>query len=996
VLLAEGGAARADKAAPDFRQQVQPLLERCAGCHHGAKAPAGLVLTTRAGALRGGESGPAVVAGQASRSLLYQRAAAREMPPDEPLTADQVEVLGRWIAGGAPWEGTLVGKAPAARREPRRAGRDWWSFQPLTRPTPPAAADRAWVRNPIDAFVLARLESHGLAPAPEADRTTLIRRVTYDLLGLPPTPAEIDAYVNDPSPAAYEHLVDRLLASPHYGERWGRHWLDVARFGESHGFEFDRIREHAWRYRDYVIASLNSDKPYAQFVREQIAGDVLEPVTAQGIVATGFLVAGPWDEANQIQQSSVMRMRVREEELEDMISAVSQTFVAMTVNCARCHNHKFDPIPQQDYYRLKAVFEGVQHGDRAVLPPEEARAREAKAGRLTKEVRRLEEAVAAIDKAARDKVAAAQAPAPAPGLPVPMALWNFESDARDALGSLHGTLQGGAVVADGRLRLNGTGAYLESAPLPNGIRDKTLEAWVALANLQQRGGGIMTVERTDGSVFDAIVFGEREPGKWMAGSNFFVRTRDLAAPAETARPGELVHVAVVYQGDRRISVFRNGVPYGAAYEATGREGMLPTYAVGESRVLLGLRHHGAGNGFLAGEIEEARLYARALSSAEVAASYRAGVTRLAPDRLLAALTPEQRGRRASLTAELAKKRAALQALPPVALAYAANAKQPGPTFLLVRGDVQKQREQLTAGALSAVRTLPADFGLPADGREGARRLRLADWIASPDNPLSARVLVNRLWHYHLGRGLVASPSDFGFNGDRPTHPELLDWLAGELLAHAGRWKAIHRLIVCSNTYRQSTRFDARAAARDADNRWLWRFAPRRLEGEAVRDAMLAVSGQLNPRLGGPGFRPFTVSVFGSNIYQLTDPVSPEFNRRTVYRIQVNSAKSPLLDALDCPDPSVKAPRRSVTTTPLQALELMNNSFVLRQSQRFAERVAHEAGPDPAAQVHLAYRLSLGRCPSAGESQRAAALAQDQGLESLAWVLFNASEFLYQR
>jgi hypothetical protein len=643
---------------------------------------------------------------------------------------------------------------PAAKR----AGLDWWSLQPVHRPPPPSVRDAAWIREPLDAFVLARLEAQGLRPAPPADRVTLIRRVKFDLLGLPPTPAEIDAFVNDPSTRAYEDLIDRFLASPHYGERWGRHWLDVVRFGESQGYERDKLRDHAWRYRDYVIQSFNDDKPYPQFVKEQIAGDLLEPLTADGIVATGFLVCGPWDEVGATQQGLLMRQRVREEELEDIVSAVSQTFLGLTVNCARCHNHKFDPIPTEDYYRIKAALEGVQNGDRPIDLSESARAREA-------ERHKLEQRVQEIEK-------------------------------------------------------------------------------------EQKALGVSSNK------------------------------------------------------------------------------------------------------------------------------------------------PDEKQER--LRKELISLNDQLKALPRPALAYAVSSKDSGPTYVLSRGDVEKKRDIVAAGGLSAIKYPAADFGLKPDAPEKQRRLKLAQWLASPENPLTARVLVNRVWQHHFGRGIVASPNDFGFNGDRPTHPELLDWLASEFTASGSRIKVLHRMILLSSTYRQSSQYNPQAAQVDADNRWLWRFAPQRLEGEVVRDTMLFVSGRLNPRLGGPSFRPFQLTVFNSNFYTLVDADEPDLNCRTVYRMQVNSAKNALLDSLDCPDPSVKAPRRSTTTTPLQALGLMNNSFVLRQARLFAERANKEAGADRHAQVALAYRLALGRRPTAREAERAEKLAADHGLESVCWVLLNASEFLYVR
>jgi hypothetical protein len=877
--------------------------------------------------------------------------------------------------------------------EPRKAGLDWWSLQPVRRPKCPAVKDVAWARNPIDAFVLAALEARGLGPAPAADRATLIRRATFDLHGLPPTPAEIDAFVSDPSPDAWERLVGRLLASPRYGERWGRHWLDVARFGESQGFERDKPRDHAWRYRDYVIAALNADKPYDRFVKEQIAGDVLAPVTPDGIVATGFLVCGPFDEVGHEQQGALMRRRVREEELEDMIAAVGQTFLGLTLNCARCHNHKFDPIPQRDYYRVKAALEGVRPADRPLMAAEHAKERDARLARIGG----LEKAVAVIEGAGRRALLRKADRPVVEGAPRPMARWTFETDARDDLGEMHGTLHGGAAIADGRLRLNGKGAYLATAPLPRALREKTLEAWVALPALDQRGGGVISLEANEGRLFDAIVFGEREPKKWIAGSELFNRTRDLGAPAEAAKPGELVHVAAVYGSDNRIAVYRNGVPYGEAYGPAGPNATLRTYPAHESRVLIGLRHTGAANGFLAGEVAEARLYDRALSAAEVAASFRAGVSDVPLADVLKALTPEQREKRDQSLAALAKERAALAALPPpLGLAYVANGTRPERTFVLRRGDVEKPDEEVSAGSLSAVRAARADFDLPPDAPEGERRRRLAEWLAAANNPLTARVMVNRLWQYHFGRGLVASPSDFGFNGDRPSHPELLDWLSDEFVHSGWSVKQMHRLIMLSATYRQSARPNPEAATIDADDRLLWHYPARRLEAEAVRDAMLAVSGQLNPRMGGPSYRPFKIKVFNSTFYDLLDEATPDMQRRTVYRMSVNSAKNPLLDSLDCPDPSVKAPRRAVTTTPLQALGLMNNSFVLRQAKHFANRVAREAGDDPVARVALAYRLAFGREPTAAERERAVGHVREHGIETLCWVLLNASEFLYVR
>jgi mono/diheme cytochrome c family protein len=979
--------------AENLDKQAVFLLQRCVTCHGATKPEGGLNLTARATALRGGVSGAAFVPGNPDKSLLLRRITAKQMPPGNPLGADDVAVLRRWIASGAVWPET----------GPQRAGKDWWSLRPLSMPAVPTLHDLGplgpvWASNPIDAFVLAQLKANGLTPALPADRATLLRRVTYDLLGVPPTPAELDRFLKDRSPHAYEALVDRLLADPRYGERWGRHWLDVVRYGESNGYERDQLRPNAWRYRDYVIDAFNQDKPYAQFIKEQLAGDVLTPHTPAGIVATGFLVCGPWDEVGNTQVSDLMRARVREEEMEDRVGTVCQTFLGLTANCARCHDHKFDPILQRDYYRIKAALDGVRSGDRPLTTPEQEQARAALRSQLNERLATLQTEIARIEGAARARVMAASHPPAtiAPTAPLPLARWDFEQDARDTQVGLNGELVGGAHVADGRLILDGKGAYLRAGPLPRPLREKTLEAWVVLPDRDQRGGAVLSVQTPGGGQFDAIVYGEREPGKWTAGSEFFRRTHDLPAPAETSAPGDLIHIAVSYRADNSIAVYRNGKSYAPPYTPTGDSATLRDFPAGGTEVLIGLRHTGAGNGLLHGEVEEVRFYDRALTDAEVAASYRAGVNRVAPNRLENALTANERARHTELRAELRQRQTALAAIPEPEVTYAAVPAQPAPTHVLLRGDVESLGETVAAGGLSCVMRPSPELGLAPDAPEGGRRLRLAEWIADPANPLTARVMVNRLWHYHFGHGIVGTPNDFGYNGERPTHPALLDWLAVTLLRNGGRLKPLHRLILLSNTYRQSARYNATFAGKDAEDRLLWRFPPRRLEGEAVRDAMLCVSGQLNPRRGGPSFRPFTEFVDNSHFYTLVDTPDPEFNRRTVYRINVNSAKSPLLEALDCPDPSTKTPRRAVTTTPLQALELMNSSFVQRQAAGLATRLSREAGPSLPDRVALAYRLAFSRSPTAMETTRAISFAQEQGLENLCWTLFNASEFLYVR
>ncbi len=442
LVLSTTNSGGSQQPAPEaLARRVQPILTNCQTCHSGSSPAGGLNLKSREGALQGGKSGPSYVDGNATASLLLKMVTSGKMPPNKPLSEGDRETVKQWIASGASWpkntttfKGTTVVHAGSLHPSSfilHPSG--WWSLKPIKAPPLPRVKNSVWVRNPIDAFVLFELESRGLKPAPPADRLTLIRRAAYDLIGLPPTPREIDAFVNDKSPSAYEKLIDRLLASPHYGERWARHWLDVARFSESQGFEYDRIRDHAWRYRDYVVKAFNDDKPYDRFVKEQIAGDAFDssPSHPSSIAATGFLVACPSDEAAKISPSPAVRGRAREEELEDIISVVGQTFLGLTVNCARCHDHKFDPIPQRDYYRLKAAFDGVIPGNRPLISSEEVNLRLARAEKIEELNYDRRYRIARIEIGARNRVMSRARGAAAATLPKPLLQWTFDLGADD-------------------------------------------------------------------------------------------------------------------------------------------------------------------------------------------------------------------------------------------------------------------------------------------------------------------------------------------------------------------------------------------------------------------------------------------------------------------------------------------------------------------------------------------------------------------------------------
>jgi len=864
-----------------------------------------------------------------------------------------------------------------------------WAFQSPSRPPIPTIAQVSVGLNPIDRFVIASLEAQGLSLSPQADRRTLIRRLYLNVLGLPPGPEEIAEFLNDPRPDAYERLVDRLLASPHYGENLGRLWLDVARFTESQGFERDKPREYAWPYRDYVIRSFNHDKPYDRFVLEQLAGDLLPDAGSEGVIATGFLTCGPYDEVGHSSASPSVRARAREDELEDIVSTVAQTFLGLTVNCARCHDHKFDPIPQADYYRIRSVFDAVRPGDRLTSTEAERKAAQQRLAQIDVEMEKIHRSRSELEMEWRRRLEARKGSAAFKVEPRPIARWSFDDDARDQIGTLHGTLKGQARVERGRLVLDGAQSFVETRPLEIELREKTLEAWVVLPTRSQRGGAVLSVVSQDGQVFDAIVYGEMQPGRWMAGSDFFRRSREHEGEVENSAASDLIHIVLTYASDGQIAMYRNGRRYFDPYVPANPAFRRVTFPAGQARVLLGLRHPGAANGFLQGEIEEARLYDRALTPAEVEASFQRGPSGWSEKQWSEVASPLELQKWNADQVALVKLRQEQEELRREPRVYAAVIQPAKPARILHRGEYDKEGEIVAPGGLSAIRSVPSEFGLPPDAPENERRLAFARWVVHPNNPLTGRVIVNRLWRWSFGTGLVDTPSDFGVLGERPTNRPLLDWLATEFQQSGWSIKRLHRLILTSATYRQSFLWQDRAARIDPENRFLWRYPVRRLDAEVIRDSMLAVSGRLHRQVGGPSFRPFRIRIFNSTFYDLLDVDREEWNRRSIYRMHIQSAKDPLLECFDIPEPSVRTPKRVMTTTPLQALALMNSRFVNVQSQWLARRI--EGQPDPVAS---AYELAYGRLPNAAERQRAESLRRDAGLAHFCWVVLNSSEFLY--
>jgi uncharacterized protein DUF1553/uncharacterized protein DUF1549/cytochrome c/concanavalin A-like lectin/glucanase superfamily protein len=977
--------------ADDLELRTQALLQRrCLPCHGPRTKTAGLDLSTREGALRGGLSGAALKPGSANESLLLSRVLKDQMPPSGPLAADEKQLLLQWINNGAPWTRIVA---------EQRAGLDWWSLQPLGMHAVPtvAGAPPSWTQSPIDQWIYSRLQQEGLQPSPPADRRMLIRRLCFDLTGLPPAPEEIEAFISDQRADAYERLVDRLLSSPRYGEHWARHWLDVVRFSESEGFERDWLRDHAWSYRDYVIRSFNQDKPYTQFAKEQIAGDVLPPVTRDGIPATGLLVLGPFDAVGLTSAVARERAMVREDQLEEMLGVVSQTFLGLTVNCARCHDHKFDPIPQKDYYRLRAVFDGVwqpvegeelKADGRVLLTPGEQQDFNAVVHPLQERIARLEASIGDVDRTARRSLDTPQLPQR------PYGVWSFDSDTRDDIGSLHLKASADAEVAAGRLRpvTGKESATVTSLPISTDIREKTLEAWIYVRKIPEKSFTPLRIRNLSGfrgASVDGIQYVAGKKKQWENLSTVRFRTEAVDGPPEDTADGARLHIAIVYSSDNTIRIYRNGKPYGKAYkpQVDLPAGRLQTYLRDDAIIELSTSKDL--------ELEEARVYNSALSSDQVAESYQAGVSLATLEDLTRAMTSEQRLLRTNLVAELKNSKTAYAAIRKPEKVFAVDSRPPEPTHLLIRGNVNDKGERVTPGTVSCIKDLSGDLGLTFDASDAARRTALANWIASPNNPLFARVMVNRVWHYHFGAGLVRNPNDFGFNGGTPSHPELLDWLAREFIRSGWSLKKLHKLIVTSQTYRQSSDYQGKASEKDAENRLLSRYSSTRLPAEAVRDAMLAVSGKLNPTIYGPSFRPFTI-VRNSGSYHSYAPVDsddPEQQRRTVYRMNVNSGGNPMLDALDCPVPSVKTPQRSTTTTPLQSLSLMNNPFVQRQARALADRLTREA-PDTPSRVQRGFELAFGRAARSEELSSAVAMVDQHGLQTFCWALFNASEFSY--
>ena len=923
-------------SAADFIRDLKPVLEnKCLSCHN-PNNPKGK-LSLSAPSERVSEL---IVAGQPEASRLYEVTLAGdsgerpEMPEKgEPLTDEERSHLRRWISSGATWpKGVTL-------REASKTDESWWAYQPLQE-TPPADSG-----NPIDAFLLARLSEKKLAMNPPADRRTLIRRATYDLTGMPPSPKDVDSFVNDSNPRAFEELIDRLLASPRYGERWGRHWLDVVRFGESIGFERNDIVNDIWPFRDYVIRSINDDKPFDRFIREHLAGDVFGADEPEVAVGSAFLVAGPFDDVGN--QDAVQKAQIRANTLDEIISATGEAFLGMTLGCARCHDHKFDPITQEDYYGLYATFSGVRHKSVPLGTPAQKLERAARLKPLNAKVARLESELRALDQAimkrARTKLADYSTRWIRPTVDRTGTEERFEattakfvrliSEGQDAALKNVGTFtidefevwsaepqpRNVALASQGA---QATGKAREIADFPGAYGPHlAIDGKVGRRFLAR--GGSLTIELKRPTRINRVLFSS---------------ARGEAVPA---------HKKFVFVAEYRIEISNDGENW-------------KTVADGRSRAPASNAHRD-----------------HRLSRLE--------------------MTREEKKRTSRLKQELNRTKqqiARVPNLPKVWMGTRNPIDAKCPFHIFVGGSPQKPGAAVVPASLSTFAKTTPGYELPPEATEATRRLELAEWITHTDNPLPARVLVNRIWHYHFGMGIVDTPNDFGFMGGRPTHPKLLDFLARELQRNGWRIKALHKLIMKSRAYQQSSAFNDTAAKVDGDSRLLWRFPPRRLSAEEIRDTFLTVADKLDLSMGGKGFRLYEVLKDNVSTYVPLDSHGPATYRRAVYHQNARASRTDLMTDFDQPDCAFSSPRRAATTTPLQALTTLNHAFAVDMAEAFAARIRSEAGADAKEQIRKAFMIAYQRQPADVEIKPSAAVIKNHGLRAFSRALLNSSELIY--
>jgi hypothetical protein len=897
VVLSNPRLAAQTSVQPGDQEVISILKQKCFQCHSDKLQMSKLDLTSRESILKGGEKGPALVPGNPEASRLYRRVAGLEHPampmaPLPPLTPQEIAAIKGWVVRGASMSPAAAGATsePKNQAATQAAGgyganyrekdiadedRKWWAFQKPVRRPAPAMADTRWSANPIDAFIKTALDAKRLVPAQEADRNTLIRRAYLDLLGLLPSPQEVDQFVSDASPKAYENLIERLLASPHYGERWGRFWLDVVRYADSSGYEHDRDNTNAWRYRDYVIQAFNQDKRYDRFLTEQLAGDELDDRNFDTLIATTYYRIGP-----RVRFREKDNPYYRYEYLDDIIRTTFQGFMGLSVNCARCHDHKFDPITRLDYYRSMAMIFGYVPYDHPLAPPDIVAEYEKITNEVEVKVRPLRRQIAQIEapyrKASYEK-----------------RLAKFPLEIQEAVRTPEEKRTPGQKLLAAQI------VSLDVDP------DAAVNVNASAASYRP----MLKVNEADEQVRKKLQDEIRELQKKLP-------------PALPLADG-------IREGDYRLT------PDGPGDEPLPGKGDRFNYGV-ECCFL-----PGPGRPF---QVPPVYFGANGMDVAEDQKSF---------------------------------------------------VVQPGYLKVLVNGTVLPVADP------------------PKTFLSSGRRRALAEWIASPENPLTARVMVNRIWHWHFGRGIVPTPGNFGKMGMPPSHPELLDWLATEFIRQGWSIKQMHRLIMNSHTYKMASNFyQAADAEKDPTGICLWRFPLRRMEAEAIRDTILSASGKINLQAGGEPFFPSIPKSVREGYRQgkwiLTREEASTW-RRSVYSYWKRGLKYPMFEVLDQPDLNVTCERRNVTTVPTQALTLLNNEFVLLQAQYFAERVAADVGSDTTRQIEDLYSIALSRRPTPKELESQLAFLQRQreyhvahasrsadlaALTDLAHVMLNATEFVY--
>jgi hypothetical protein len=907
------GLATTASAAVDFERDIQPLFAtHCLSCHGPDEQKSGYRLDQREVALGDADFGvPSILPGDSAASTLIQFVSGTHeekivMPKGKGrrLSSEEIALLSEWIDAGASWPDHLAGGKTLN-------GEGHWLYQPVSAKTPPVHTS-AWPSNAIDAFILERLKSAGLEPAPRADRVTLIKRLYLSMHGLPPTPQQVDHFVEDPRPDAFARVVEEVLDSLRYGERWAQHWLDVVRYADTHGFEVNTPRDTAWPYRDYVIRALNEDRPYDRFISEQLAGDEMGEDAA-----TGFMVTAAVLLPGQIGKDDRSKRLARQDQLDEMVTNVSAAFMGLTVGCARCHNHKFDPITQKDYYALQGVFSGVSFGDREIQVDSETRTR---FGKADAEIRDLKGQLTTLT-GIRPAVSARKNVEHFP--PTKARFVRFTINATmvnnrrepciDEL-QVFSTAASNVALASAGATATASGEYnsgISASHKLKHINDGRYgngRSWIS----ERNGGGWVQIEFAKAETIDSIEWARDAEGKY----------------ADRLPVDYRIDVALEPGDWREVASSVNRLPLGA----------------------------------------------NMLDKEVLAKAVPAATEREIVDALIARIE--------TLTEKRAKKTTPVRV-------YGGVFMTPEPSFRLRRGDPDQPLEQLAPDTVSFLGSLELEKDAP--GAE--RRLALAKWLAQPDNLLTSRVAVNRIWHHHFGTGIVDTPSDMGGLGGRPTHPELLDWLAAEFVAKGWSSKEMHRLILSSSTWQQSNRTQPKGLQVDADCRLLWRFPPRRLEGEAIRDSVLAVSGTLDLSMGGPGFSLFKPGKSGVAGYDAKDSFAPSDFRRMIYSYKVRMEQDSVFSALDIPDGGQPCSKRSSSTTPIQALNLFNSTFMLQQSEILAARV-RKISPDTEAQARQVFQLALLRQPRADELPAAEDTIEAHGLQTLCRVMFNTNEFLF--